>query len=486
MQQVLEHITCIAKQLCKGVEENNTLSSLSLLSENISDKILNDFNNTKEPYPVEETIISLYLLRLKKSGEITFLSDNLNRINLIEFEKRTNLIYASLCDVGVKKGDSVAICGDRSVWLIASIMAILKRGAVYVPIDVSHPAERINYVLADCNAKVMLCYNNPDLPDLLNSCKILHLENLRESSFSDYPENTIVPESGDPAYIIYTSGSTGSPKGVIVTHQSVVNHLNWMQEVHTLTTDDCLLQKTPATFDVSVWELFHWIFSGCQTYFLPSGDEKDPLKICDTILNQKITVLHFVPSMLSVFLDELGEQQLNSIRNLRYVVASGEALSLATVKKFNRLIFESNSTYLLNLYGPTEATVSCTGFICSPLNENYGYIPIGKPLFNYRVYILDKQKKLVPPWIPGELYIAGISLAKGYNNNKQLTAEKFSQDDFVAGEMMYRSGDAAMWNDKGEVIYLGRLDEQLKFNGQRIESGEIEASMLLVNGVKET
>jgi amino acid adenylation domain-containing protein len=486
MQQVLEHITSIATQLCKGVQENNTLSSLSLLTENISDKILNDFNKTKRPFPEQETIISLYLLRLKKSGEITFLRDNLNRINLIEFEKRTNIIYSSLCDAGVKKGDSVAICGDRSVWLIASIMAILKRGAVYVPIDVSHPAERINYVLVDSNAKVMLCYNNPDLPELLNSCKIIHLENLRESSSGDYPDNTIVPESGDAAYIIYTSGSTGSPKGVIVTHQSVVNHLNWMQEVHTLTTDDCLLQKTPATFDVSVWELFHWIFSGCQTYFLPSGDEKDPLKICDTILNQKITVLHFVPSMLSVFLDEIGEQQLNSIRHLRYVVASGEALSLATVKKFNRLIFESNHTYLLNLYGPTEATVSCTGFICSPLNENYGYIPIGKPLFNYRIYILDKQKKILPPWISGELYIAGISLAKGYNNNTQLTVEKFSKDDFVAGEMMYSSGDAAMWNDKGEVIYLGRLDEQLKLNGQRIEPGEIEASMLRVNGLKET
>ena len=486
IQQVLDHITCIAKQLCKGVEENDTLSSLSLLTENISDKILNDFNKTKQPYPEQETIISLYLLRLKKSGEITFLSDNQNRINLIEFEKRTNLIYSSLLDAGVKKGDSVAICGDRSVWLIASIIAILKHGSVYVPIDASHPAERINYVLADCNAKVMLCYNNPDLPELLNSCKIIHLENLRESSSIDYSDNTRVPESGDPAYIIYTSGSTGSPKGVIVTHQAVVNHLNWMQEVHALTTDDCLLQKTPATFDVSVWELFHWIFSGCQTYFLPSGDEKDPLKICDTILNQKITVLHFVPSMLSVFLDEIGEQQLNSIRHLRYVVASGEALSLATVKKFNRLIFESNNTYLLNLYGPTEATVSCTGVICSPLNEHYGYIPIGKPLFNYRIYILDKQKKLLPPWIPGELYIAGISLAKGYNNNIQLTLEKFSQDDFVSGEMMYSSGDAAMWNDRGEVIYLGRLDEQLKFNGQRIESGEIEASMLHVNGVKET
>ncbi|WP_395625752.1 amino acid adenylation domain-containing protein [Daejeonella sp.] len=486
MQQVLEHITCIAKQLCNGVEENNTLSSLSLLTENISDKILNDFNNTKRLYPEQETIISLYLQRLKKSGEITFLGDNQNRINLIEFEKRTNLIYSSLLDAGVKKGDSVAISGDRSVWLIASIIAILKRGAVYVPIDVSHPAERINYVLADCNAKVMLCYNNPDLPELLNSCKILHLENLRESSSNDYSDNTRVPESGDPAYIIYTSGSTGSPKGVIVTHQAVVNHLNWMQEVHALTPDDCLLQKTPATFDVSVWELFHWIFSGCQTYFLPSGDEKDPIKICDTILNQKITVLHFVPSMLSVFLDEIGEQQLNSIRHLRYVVASGEALPLATVKKFNRLIFESNNTYLLNLYGPTEATVSCTGFMCSPLNENYGYIPIGKPLFNYRIYILDKQKKILPPWIPGELYIAGISLAKGYNNNIQLTDEKFSQDDFVAGERMYRSGDAAMWNDKGEVIYLGRLDEQLKFNGQRIESGEIEASMLHVDGIKET
>ncbi len=484
IRQALDHVALIASQLCSAVKQNSLLSSVTILDERVKNNILNNFNNSKHEYPEHDTLLSLYYQQLSKTGAATFMSDEQHRFNLNELEILSGKIEATLIREGVKKGDTVAVFAQRSVWLIACIMAIFKRGGVYVPIDINHPADRVDYILNDCQIKVVLCYNNAPIPQLSNTCKVLNVDDISDTNVAT-SSNIDAPAPNDAAYIIYTSGSTGNPKGVIVQHRAVVNALYDMQQKYSLGPDDCMLQKTTATFDVSVTELFYWIFSGCQTYFLPQGHETDPLLIGEAIHRERVTATCFVPSLLLIFLDATSEKQLLNLCSLRYVFSAGEALPLNTVKTFNRLLYSTNKTQLINLYGPTETTIYCTQFVCSPFNNEQSYVPIGKPMFNYQLYVLDKQLNVLPPWIPGILYISGKSVAKGYNNNLLLTAERFINDCFTADQIMYNSGDLAMWNNDGEIIFLGRADDQLKFNGQRIEPGEIEAAILCFEGLTD-
>ncbi|WP_036693983.1 amino acid adenylation domain-containing protein, partial [Paenibacillus tyrfis] len=287
------------------------------------------------------------------------------------------------------------------------------------------------------------------------------------------------------AYVIYTSGTTGKPKGVMVEHHSVINRLMWMQKAYPIASGDTILQKTAITFDVSVWELFWWSWVGSKVCLLPVGGEKNPEEIVETIARNNVSTLHFVPSMLDVFLEYVGStggKASGKLASLRQVFASGEALTPAQVSKFRR---EVGDTRLINLYGPTEATVDVSYYECTA-GELSGTVPIGKPIDNIRLYIIGEGNQgLQPVGVAGELCIAGVGLARGYLNRPELTEEKFVNHPLVPGERIYRTGDLARWLPDGNIEYLGRIDHQVKIRGYRIELGEIEAQLLKLAPVQQ-
>ncbi|MEU5085172.1 amino acid adenylation domain-containing protein, partial [Streptomyces eurythermus] len=277
-----------------------------------------------------------------------------------------------------------------------------------------------------------------------------------------------------PAYVIYTSGSTGRPKGVVVSHDAIVNRLAWMQGVYRLDGTDRVLQKTPFGFDVSVWEFFWPLLEGATLVVARPEGHKDPAYLARVIREERITTVHFVPSMLAAFLEE---PSVVGCRSLRRVVCSGEALSEQTQNRFLELV----GVPLYNLYGPTEAAVDVTYWECRP---GAGAVPIGRPIWNTRLYVLDGEQRPVPVGVPGELYLAGVGLARGYLNRPGLTAERFLPDPFGSpGSRMYRTGDLVRWRADGVVEYLGRTDDQVKIHGFRIELGEIDAVLARVAGV---
>jgi amino acid adenylation domain-containing protein len=389
----------------------------------------------------------------------------------------------------------------------------LKAGGAYLPIDPGYPEERIDFMLKDSGAKILL--TGRELSDFSSP-----------QAFKISPQGT-----SSLAYIIYTSGSAGKPKGVMIQHRSLVNRLNWMQDKFSIEPGDTLLQKTPFTFDVSVWEIFWWSLVGARLSVLVPGGEKDPALIVETIEKTKVTVLHFVPSMLNAFLEYVKSNHAGGrLRGLRHVIASGEALTLTQVKLFNELLYETNGIKLTNLYGPTEATIDVSFFDCST-GESLERVPIGKPIDNIRLYVVNTQLHLQPTGIAGELCIAGDGLGRGYLNRPGLTAEKFDQDlwdyqDYhdekrlklkelrrtgkkneinqkllqgVQGDgfleksppgrrrqNIYRTGDLARWLPDGNIDFLGRMDHQVKIRGFRVELGEIEARLLKLQEIKET
>jgi D-alanine--poly(phosphoribitol) ligase subunit 1 len=284
-----------------------------------------------------------------------------------------------------------------------------------------------------------------------------------------------VNQPQDLAYVIYTSGSTGRPKGVMIEHRALVNRLHWMQHAYPIDERDVILQKTPYYFDVSVWELFWWAIRGARLCFLMPGGERNPLAIVETVRKHRASVMHFVPSMLNVFLEYLGSKGAEAAQSLspvRQVFASGEALTPSHVRKFNDILGSRTGARLTNLYGPTEATVDVSYFDC-PAHNNFECIPIGRPIHNTRLYVI-KDGRQVAIGDHGELCIAGVGLARGYLNNPALTAEKFTDNPANPGERIYRTGDVARWLPDGNIEYLGREDHQVKIRGLRIELGEIE------------
>ncbi|MGH3781727.1 MAG: amino acid adenylation domain-containing protein, partial [Pseudonocardiaceae bacterium] len=348
----------------------------------------------------------------------------------------------------------------RSVEMIVAIVAVVKSGAAYLPVDPAYPAERIGFMLADADPVVVL-----DDPRAVGDT-------------DGYPETN--PTDGDrihplrpvnPAYVIYTSGSTGRPKGVVVAHCGIVNRLLWMQAEYGLRADDRVLQKTPSSFDVSVWEFFWPLMVGATLVVAKPEGHKDPAYLAGLIRSGAVTTVHFVPSMLRAFLQDPAAV---TCTGLRRVICSGEALPADLAQHFHSVL----EVGLHNLYGPTEASVDVTYFACVPQSHAVS-IPIGRPVWNTAMYVLDRNLRPVPLGAPGELYIAGVQLARGYLHRPGLTAERFVACPCGApGSRMYRTGDLASWGTDGNLVYLGRTDHQVKIRGFRIELGEIEAVLL--------
>jgi tyrocidine synthetase-3 len=489
------------------------LFEIEILNEKERKQILCDFNDTCAAYPVEATIPDLFEKQVIKTPEQTAVICGAERLTYGELNQRVNRMARVLREGEAMPNRIVAIIAERSLEMITGILAVLKAGAAYLPIDPESPLERIHYMLEDAGVSLLLIqphlkkklqedgfnYNGNVFDLILHHSENQHLDIAKVESAAaqrtlDFADNDLldnlecVSKSNDLAYVIYTSGSTGQPKGVMVEHQSLVNRLKWMQKRYPLTKDDIVLQKTPFTFDVSVWELFWWALEGATLCLLEPGGEREPGKVLQTIEEQQVTIMHFVPSMLHTFMEYTEtESAIDRLSTLRQVFASGEALGVAHAYKFGELVTAIHGTQLTNLYGPTEATIDVTYYDCRPL-EDRPSVPIGRPIDNIRIYVLDNQRRLQPIGVPGEVYIGGVGIARGYLNRPELTAEKFIDDSFTAGVgggRLYRTGDLARWLPDGNLEYLGRMDDQVKIRGYRIELGEIESQLERIQAVKE-
>ncbi|TCK22556.1 amino acid adenylation domain-containing protein [Pseudonocardia endophytica] len=400
-----------------------------------------------------------------------------------ELDTWTNRLARYLIAQGAGPESTVALALPRSAELVVAILAVIKSGAAYLPLDPDYPAERLAFMIGD--AEPVLLFATSATAGLVEHDRTVLLDGGDPAAgFDDGPvadaERTTPLRATHPAYVIYTSGSTGRPKGVVVPHEGIVNRLLWMQDEYGLTTDDRVLQKTPSSFDVSVWEFLWPVVTGAAEVVARPDGHRDPAYLAEVIRSERVTTIHFVPSMLAAFVADPAVAGVS----LRRVLCSGEALSPEVAVAAARVLGD----VVHNLYGPTEASVDVTSWALPPADavSREGSVPIGLPVWNTRLHVLDDRLRPVPPGVPGELYLAGIQLARGYLARPGLTSERFVADPFGApGERMYRTGDLARLRPDGALDFLGRADEQVKIRGLRIEPGEVAAVLAEHAGVAQ-
>ncbi|WP_034328484.1 non-ribosomal peptide synthase/polyketide synthase [Alkaliphilus transvaalensis] len=483
LEGLLKHYVAILDNIVTN--PSLEVAQIDMLSEEEKKLILKTFNDTKTPYPQDKNLHQLIEEQVKKTpNNVAVLYEN-ETLTYRELNEKSNQLARLLIDKGVKRNTIVGIMVERSLEMMVGLLAILKAGGAYLPIDPEYPEDRINFMLSDSSTNILLTQSWIK-KELSFAGEILSL-NKNNLYTGDVSNLSLEVPPNSLAYVIYTSGSTGKPKGVMIRHGSLINRLNWMQKNYPLDETDTILQKTPFTFDVSLWELFWWGLVGAKVYMLQQRGEKNPQLMMQVIEENKITTMHFVPSMLSVFLDVLKDnKEKYNLSNLKQVFASGEALTKYQVELFQELIENRFGTKLTNLYGPTEATVDVSYYDCFNLKlEKLDSIPIGKPIDNISLYITNKALKLQPVGVPGELCISGVGLAEGYLNRLDLTTEKFVDNPYCKGEKIYKTGDLARWLPDGNIEYLGRIDHQVKIRGFRIELGEIEGQLLKHKKIKE-
>ncbi len=398
-------------------------------------------------------------------------------LSYAELERRANRLAHRLVARGVRPESLVGVALERGSELVIALLAVMKAGGAYVPIDPDHPPDRIAYMLADSGLALVLTQQR--LRERLPADAGVAVLAIDAPDANDAPDHdpAVALNAENLAYVIYTSGSTGKPKGAANRHRALHNRLAWMQQAYGIGPGDTVLQKTPFSFDVSVWEFFWPLMHGARLAVAAPGDHRDPARLVELIRRHGVSTLHFVPSMLQAF---LSHPEVESCTSLRRIVCSGEALPAeAQNEGFRRL----PGVGLYNLYGPTEAAIDVTHWTCR--DDGRSQVAIGQPVSGIQTHVLDASLNLVPPGVAGELYLGGIGLARGYAKRPGLTAERFVADPFGQGGRLYRTGDLVRWNAEGQLDYLGRLDHQVKIRGLRIELGEIEAQLLAHPQVRE-
>ncbi|HHT2830087.1 enterobactin non-ribosomal peptide synthetase EntF [Klebsiella aerogenes] len=438
-------------------------------------------NNTAMPLPTT-TLSALVAEQARKTPDAPALADANWRFSYREMRQQVVALANLLRQRGVKPGDSVAVALPRSVFLTLALHGIVEAGAAWLPLDTGYPDDRLRMMLEDAQPSLLITSDDQlarfsDIPGLTSLCYQQPL-----AAEDDTPLALSKPEH--TAYIIFTSGSTGRPKGVMVGQTAIVNRLLWMQNHYPLTAADVVAQKTPCSFDVSVWEFWWPFMTGAQLLMAAPEAHRDPLAMQRFFAQYGVTTTHFVPSMLAAFVASLDSDNVSSCRTLKRVFCSGEALPTELCREWERL----TGAPLHNLYGPTEAAVDVSWYpACGPelAAVTGNSVPIGWPVWNTGLRILDAAMRPVPPGVAGDLYLTGIQLAQGYMGRPDLTASRFIADPFAPGERMYRTGDVARWLDNGAVEYLGRSDDQLKIRGQRIELGEIDRVMAALPDVAQ-
>ena len=457
------------------------LSNVSMLQEVEKHQLLEGFNDTAVTYPKDQTVVDLIEEQVQKTPEATAVVFEEESLSYQELDKRSNQLAHYLVGKGISTDVLVGISIDRSLEMLVGILGILKAGGAYVPIDPEYPQARIDYILEDSAVDILLS-NSKNTTDFSSreGLDVIELDSDWDSIAKESTEK--LPRVSSPeniAYVIYTSGSTGKPKGVMNAHKGIFNRLLWTQETYDLSSEDVVLQKTTFCFDVSVWELLWPLISGSKLVFARPGGQGDSFYLKGLIEQQQVTTVHFVPTMLGAFLDGVS---IGDCPSLRTVLCSGEALTLEQVRSFRALF---PKVRFENLYGPTEAAIDVSSW---PVPENANSlltVPIGSPVSNTSLYVLDVNENLVPLGVVGELCIGGDQVAVGYLNREELTREKFIANPFKTGERLYKTGDLARWLLDGTIEYIGRKDHQVKIRGHRIELGEIENTLSLLSGVKQ-
>ncbi|MFW3063384.1 non-ribosomal peptide synthase/polyketide synthase [Pseudomonas aeruginosa] len=467
------------QNLLRGMLENPQASvdSLPMLDAEERGQLLEGWNATAAEYPLQRGVHRLFEEQVERTPTAPALAFGEERLDYAELNRRANRLAHALIERGVGADRLVGVAMERSIEMVVALMAILKAGGAYVPVDPEYPEERQAYMLEDSGVQLLLSQSHLKLP-LAQGVQRIDLDR-GAPWFEDYSEaNPDIHLDGENlAYVIYTSGSTGKPKGAGNRHSALSNRLCWMQQAYGLGVGDTVLQKTPFSFDVSVWEFFWPLMSGARLVVAAPGDHRDPAKLVALINREGVDTLHFVPSMLQAFLQD---EDVVSCTSLKRIVCSGEALPADAQQQVFAKLPQAG---LYNLYGPTEAAIDVTHWSC--VEEGKDAVPIGRPIANLACYILDGNLEPVPVGVLGELYLAGRGLARGYHQRPGLTAERFVASPFVAGERMYRTGDLARYRADGVIEYAGRIDHQVKLRGLRIELGEIEARLLEHPWVRE-
>ena len=483
---------------------DQAIADLAMLSEREKEQILSGWNDTARPYDLA-SLPQAFRAQVDRTPDATALIGPAQRdvpvgpdagpeaeyhLTYRELHRQANRVAHYLRQLGVRANTPVGVCLERSIDLVIALYGILEAAGAYLPLDPEYPGERISFMIADAGLDILITARTlaDELPVLNQPSKTIFREEFAGLGPEVRAEPVCPLSLDDAAYIIYTSGSTGRPKGAIIPHRGIANRLCWMQEAFCLTATDRVLQKTPFSFDVSVWEFFWPLLTGAVLVMARPGGHRDTAYLVEVIRQKGITTIHFVPTLLNTFLDEPDSLLITSLKR---VICSGEALVMGYRERF----FGRLSAQLINLYGPTEASVDVTAWDCGR-QGSYDFIPIGYPVANTRMYILDRYQNPVPQGVHGEIYIGGVQVGRGYLNRPELTAERFSRTPAAplpsVGEglgvwapRLYRTGDLGRWLPDGAIDFIGRLDFQVKVRGFRIELGEIEARLREHPGVRE-
>lgn len=467
--------------MTKAIEDPaRPLEEIEILQSDEKHKLLKGWNNT------DKDLASSSILHHLFEEQVTLFPD---RVAVIF--KNTQLLYAELNSQsnqlarylharGVQPGCFVGVCLERSEKMIVSFLAILKAGAAYIPMDPSYPGDRLQMMIDDAGMDAMI--SQPSISNNLFNYDgpVIFIEEEWVQVMAAEQSNPVIElHDLSIAYVIYTSGSTGRPKGVMIPHAAICNHMLWMKEQFPLETTDLVMQRTPYSFDASVWEFYAPLITGSRLYIAEEGGNRDPDYLVEKIIQHSISILQVVPSMLRLLLEH---PRIDQCISLKRVYCGGSALPLKSVQAFYRLL----PAQLYNLYGPTEATIDASCWHCS-IEKDHERASIGRPIPNTKYYVLDKAMNPVPMGVPGELWIGGPGLARGYMGNPSLTAAKFLPDPFSGkpGERIYRTGDRVRYRSDGNLEYLERIDQQVKLRGFRIEPGDIESAIRSYGPVKD-
>jgi amino acid adenylation domain-containing protein/non-ribosomal peptide synthase protein (TIGR01720 family) len=467
-----EHYINILEQITSNVDVK--ICDIDILNKEEKKTLLVDFNNTYAEYPKHKTIQELFETQVEKTPDKVAVIYESQRITYRELNEKANKLAFTLREKGICREDRVAILTERNGNTLAAILGVLKAGGAYIPIDSSYPKDRIQYILEDSNAKVLLTEHG------INDKVKIHIETLcleDEHIYSDHKENlNIINTPKDLTYIIYTSGSTGKPKGVMVEQQGLVNYIYWAVKSYVKSEEDVFPLFTTISFDLTVTSIFTPLLSG-NTIIIYNDDEKS-MSIEKVIRENKCTVVKLTPAHL-----KLIKSFDNSKSSIKRFIVGGEELETELAKEVYNSF--NGKIEICNEYGPTETVVGCMIHVYDINKDVKKGVPIGVPSDNVKIYVLDKYLKPTALSVPGEMYISGDGVARGYINRDDLTKEKFIESPFEKGQRIYKTGDLARWISNGTIEYFGRIDDQVKIRGFRIEIGEIQSQLLKHNHIKD-
>ncbi|MDQ0606974.1 amino acid adenylation domain-containing protein [Variovorax sp. W1I1] len=472
--RMAQHYVAVLGALC--ADAGRAVGDIALLDAAESAQLAGWSINARrepQPQPVHHTIAQ----HAKQQPDAVALLFGEQALSFAELDRRANRLAHRLVALGVKPDMRVGIVMERSVEMVVGLLAILKAGGAYLPLDPDYPLQRLAYMVEDSGIALLLTHR-ATREHIAERAGLARLEVDSTDLSNELDTDPGIALHGENlAYVIYTSGSTGKPKGAAVRHAALHSCMAWMQDTYRLGRENTVLHKAPFGFDVSVWEMFWPLTAGARLVVAKPGDHRDPARLVELIRRHQITTLNFVPSMLQAF---LAHKDIESSTRLQHIICGGEAMPAETQKETLQRL---HGATLQNLYGPTETTIHVTRWTCR--DDGQSLVPIGQPISDTQCHILDAELNQVPRGVAGELYLGGVSLARGYLNKPGLSAERFVANPFGAGDRLYRTGDLVRWNTEGQIEYLGRIDHQVKIRGFRIELGEIEAQILAQPAVRE-